>query len=108
MNKEEFLQYHKECCEYLIDLTQKKNNDYSGNNDNPFLNYESIEKLDITTTERGFMVRMLDKYNRINSFIKQGVFLVIEEKIEDTLLDLANYAIMMAAYIKHKKQINNK
>lgn len=104
MDKLEFLTYHKNCCEYLVDLTQKKNKDYSGNNDNPFLNYESTEKLDVTSTEQGFLVRMLDKYNRVNSFIKQGVFEVEDEKIEDTLLDLANYSIMLSAYIKHKKE----
>jgi hypothetical protein len=103
MNKDEFLDYHKNCCDYLVDLTRKKNKDYSGNNDNPFFNYESTERLNVTSTEKGFLVRMLDKYNRINSFIEQGVFEVEDEKIEDTLLDLANYSIMMSAYIKHKK-----
>ena len=106
MNQKEFLEYHKKSCEYLIDLTQKKNKDYSGNNDNPFFNYESTEKLNVTSTEKGFLVRMLDKYNRINSFVEQGVLEVKDEKIEDTLLDLANYSIMMSAYIKHKKDKN--
>lgn len=108
MNKKEFLEYHKKSCEHLINLTQKKNKDYSGNNENPFFNYEAIEKLNVSTVEQGFLVRMLDKYNRINSFVIQGILEVEDEKVEDTLFDLANYSIMMAAYIKYKKELNKK
>ena len=108
MNKKEFLEFHKSTCEKLIDLTRTKNADYSNDNDNPFHNFESVEKLDVTTTEIGFMTRIMDKYNRINSFIKQGFYYVEDEKIEDTCLDAANYFIMLAAWFKHKKEINNK
>lgn len=104
MDKEDFLKYHEECCKSLVDLTQKKNKDYSGDDfNNPFSNYEAVEKLNVVTAEEGFLVRIMDKYNRVRSFVKQGVLEVQDEKVEDTLLDLANYSIMMSAYIKHKK-----
>lgn len=106
MKKDEFLDYHKDCCDRLVEITKKKNSDYSGNNENPFFNYEAIEKLDVASVEQGFLTRILDKYNRVNSFVKQGFLTVEDEKVEDTLLDMANYAIMMSAYFKHKKQLN--
>lgn len=105
MNREEFLEYHKNVCDKLHLLTIKKNGDYSGGNINPFFNYESVERNEVTSTEIGFMTRIMDKYNRINSFIKQGFFNVEDEKIEDTCLDAANYFIMLSAYFKHKKNI---
>lgn len=50
----------------------------------------------------------MDKISRINSFTQQGVCNVKDESIEDTLIDLANYSILMAGYIKSKKQENGR
>lgn len=102
MNIEDFLQAHSDICDNLKEIVKKKNADYSGDDD-AFNNLRSVETLNITSTENGFLTRMSDKFNRIISFVKKGVLLVEDEKIEDTLLDLANYAILMNIYIKNKK-----
>ena len=62
-----------------------------------------VEKIGIASTEQGFLTRMMDKISRVNSFVKQGTLNVADEKIEDTLMDLANYAILMAGYLRSKK-----
>jgi hypothetical protein len=46
---------------------------------------------------------MVDKLARINSFSQKGELQVKDESVEDTLLDLANYAILLAGYIRSKK-----
>lgn len=102
MNKEELIEFHLDFCNRMHEIMVNKNSDYSG--EKPFFNFQSTEILGVTTTEQGFLTRMLDKYNRINNLVKTGVNKVKDEKIEDTLMDLANYSILMAAYIKHKKQ----
>ena len=51
---------------------------------------------------------MMDKISRVNSFVLQGVTKVENEKIEDTLLDLANYALLLSGYIKSKRDETNK
>lgn len=39
-------------------------------------------------------IRLADKLNRLSSFAKKQEMLVDDERVEDTLMDLANYAIM--------------
>lgn len=105
MNRADYLQFHKDCCAKMIEVTQAKNHDYSGfSDDDPFVNFKVVERCGISSTEQGFLTRMMDKISRVNSFVKQGVCNVKDEKIEDTLLDLANYSILMAGYIKSKKE----
>lgn len=105
MNREEYLKFHRECCDKMISITEKKNHDYAGFGAGAFDNFTLVEKADAASTEQGFITRILDKISRINSFVKQGVCLVEDESIEDTLLDLANYSILMAGYIKSKKNM---
>lgn len=103
MNKKEYLEYHEDMCKRMIELTQRKNNDYTGGSDDPFYNFTKVEYLGIADTERGFLTRMFDKLARITTFVNKGVLLVDEESVEDTLMDLANYSILLAGYIKSKR-----
>lgn len=105
--KEEYLKFHKDCCDKMQLITKAKNHDYAGFTEDPFANFKTVEDVGIASVEQGFLTRMMDKISRINSFAKQGVCKVDDEKIEDTLIDLANYSILMAGYIKSKKNQNN-
>jgi hypothetical protein len=87
----------------MVEITISKNHDYTGDSDDPFANFRLVEAVGVTTPEVGFLTRMLDKFARINSFVRKGILKVKDEKIEDTLLDLANYCILFAAFIKSKK-----
>ena len=104
MTRKEYLEYHQSICDKMIEVTKAKNHDYSGFSDDPFANFKVVEGAGITSTEVGFLTRMMDKISRINSFVDQGVCNVKDETIEDTLVDLANYSILMAGYIKSKKE----
>ncbi len=108
MKIDKFLDAHAEVCDYLKDLTKRKNSDYNNNTKDAFSNFSSVELRNITTTERGFLTRMNDKFNRIISLVNSDIALVEDEKIEDTLLDLANYAILMNIYMKNKKNEESK
>lgn len=103
MTKEEYMAYHEECCKRMIVITKQKNADYTGITPDPFLNFSRVESFGICSVEQGFLVRMSDKLSRINSFAQKGIFEVKDESIEDTLLDLANYSLLMAGYIKSEK-----
>lgn len=105
MTKQEYLKFHQECCEKLVTITKAKNSDYTGISDDPFSNFTKVENLGICTTEQGFLTRMTDKLARIISFQQRGFFEVKDESIEDTLLDLANYSILLAGYISSKKKL---
>ena len=72
---EEFLEIQKEAAE----LFQRKNKDYG----NAFATYGPI----------GVIVRIGDKINRLMHVTKNGVNMVDNETIEDTLLDLHVHAL---------------
>lgn len=102
MTKKEYLKFHEDTCKRLVEITRAKNSDYTGISDDPFANFRRCEQLDICSTEQGFMTRMTDKLARINSYCQKGQLQVKDESVLDTLLDLANYSILMAGFIKSK------
>jgi hypothetical protein len=103
MNTTELLKYHEELCSKARAIMEKKNHDYSGaSGETPFLNFEVVERVGIIKTEEGFLVRVLDKIMRINTFLKAGKLKVTNESAEDACLDIINYFILLAAYIKDK------
>lgn len=102
--REEYFVFHDDCCTRMKAITKAKNADYTAGADNPFSNFEGVAIEDIATTEQGFLTRMYDKFKRVSSFWKLGVLQVKEESVEDTLLDLANYCILMAGYIRSKRR----
>lgn len=105
MNREEYFKFHEAMTEKMNAITRAKNADYTGAaGDDPFANFNRVASLGVCSTEQGFMVRMLDKYMRINSFVQKGFLNVKDESVEDTLLDLANYAILFAGYLKSKQE----
>jgi hypothetical protein len=103
MNQNEYLKFHKEMCDKMVDITRAKNADYANSKD-PFANFRSCEKLQICSTEQGFLTRMLDKMARINTFCQNGALQVKEESVFDSLIDLANYSILMCGYIRSKNE----
>ena len=63
-----------------LELFKRKNADYGDS----FANYGPV----------GVIVRMGDKIQRLSSVSKNGVVLVNNESLRDTLIDLHNYAAM--------------
>lgn len=77
---------HRQICEQLNKIYEQKNSDYG----NSF--GETFNKLGIISA----VTRISDKYNRLCSLATKSEEerMVKDESIKDTLLDLANYAIM--------------
>lgn len=107
MNKSQYTKFHSEFCEKMKQVTASKNSDYCGESDNPFANLQMVETMGACSTEIGIITRLSDKFARLLSFLKKGTLSVSDEKIEDTLLDAANYMVLMAAVIKSKKDLTN-
>lgn len=108
MNRTEYMEFHKQCCEKMIAITKAKNADYCGVGDDPFKNFRQVENLGICSVEQGFLTRISDKFSRITSFVQKGFFEVKDESVEDTLLDAANYFLLMAGYLKEKRERESK
>ena len=102
MKKSEYFEFSQSFFNECIEISKKKNADYTGGDDNPFSNFQSVEVLGIKT-EQGFLTRMMDKMKRISSFVEKGELQVKDESVTDTLRDLANYSCLLAGYIKSQK-----
>ena len=74
---------HSELCAELNDIYNRKNADYGDSFGDTF------HKLGIISA----VTRITDKVNRLQSLCVRAAR-VPEESVKDTLLDLANYAIM--------------
>ena len=101
MTKKEYFEFAQSFFNDCIEISKKKNADYTGKDDNPFSNFQSVEILGIST-EHGFLTRMMDKFKRIASFVENGELKVKDESVTDTLKDLANYSCLLAGFIKSK------
>lgn len=103
MTREEYLKEFKGLTEQMYRITEAKNKDYTGDDAHPFKNFEMVETMGFATTEQGFMTRITDKVMRVAGFVKNGTLAVEDEKVEDTLLDMANYALLMICFLRSKR-----
>lgn len=82
---DEKLNIHKSICEELCAIYEKKNKDYGDSFSKSFNEYGMTMPC----------IRLEDKLNRLKSLtVQNNTQQVKDESVEDTLLDLANYAIM--------------
>ena len=81
---------------------EAKDNDYSATG-LPMGNLRKCEEAGIDAW-RGCLVRIGDKMSRLENFLKEKEYLVISEKAEDTVVDLANYAILMSCLLEEVKK----
>ena len=88
------VEQHAEICKKLNDIYRCKNSDYGDSFG------ETYRKLGIISA----VTRLTDKYNRLVSLTTKNKSeqLVNDESIEDTLLDMANYAIMTVMELNNK------
>lgn len=77
------VRHHADICEELNEIYARKNHDYGDSFGKGYAEYGIVMAV----------IRLEDKLNRLKSLIKAEA-LVEDESIEDTLMDLANYAIM--------------
>ena len=79
------VEMHKEICDELNNLYERKNKDYGDSFGKSFNEYGMTMSC----------IRLEDKLNRLKVLTKPGAIQQVQdESIRDTLLDLANYSIM--------------
>jgi len=103
MTRDELMHFHDAMNLAGLAIMEAKNHDYAGESgDTPFANFEIVEKMGLCSTEHGMVVRMADKFMRIVSFVKSGSLSVKDESVRDTIIDLRNYLVLLAAYMEDK------
>lgn len=88
---------YKDCFDEILEemkeVHRKKNADY-GNNF-----HKRYERWGFLTA----LLRLSDKMERLENIYEKGEIEVKDESVEDTLLDLANYAVMTIVELKNNK-----
>ena len=79
----------------MADLYEEKNRNYGNSFD------KSLDEDGLLVSK----IRLGDKYNRFVSLLKQQSNGTSDESIKDTLIDLANYAIMSIIWMENQKSI---
>lgn len=75
---------HKDFCDTLNIIYRQKNHDYGDS----FAKVRSV-------VPNSILVRLMDKFERLKTLLGKGEQAqVIDESIDDTLMDMANYCIM--------------
>jgi len=86
------IEKHKELLDYLHNMYIAKNHDYGDSV------HDTYKKYGITS----FLVRLEDKLNRARTISSKSQ-MVEDEKLKDTLLDMANYAILAVLELEEEK-----
>lgn len=94
MSLEERVKRHKEIVEELNRVYEQKNTDYGDS----FA--ESVREFGIVAA----LTRISDKYNRFKRLALGNRNLVGDESIRDTLLDMANYCIMLSMILEEEQE----
>jgi hypothetical protein len=85
----------------MADLHSRKNHDYAGTSD-PLKNLRACTRIDLEPF-MGVLVRLQDKWSRLEEFVKSGKLMVKNESVIDTLMDNAVYSIL--AIILYEEQL---
>ncbi len=84
----------------MADLHSRKNHDYAGTKD-PLKNLRASERIGLPPFQ-GVMVRLQDKWSRLEEFVNSGQLMVKNESVIDTLMDNAVYSLL--AIILYQEQ----
>lgn len=86
--------------EEMKEIHNNKNHDYAG--DDYLSNLTASNRMGVPAWKAG-LIRIQDKVSRLENFAKKDSLKVKDESVEDTLKDLANYAILALILYRNKK-----
>jgi len=73
-------------------LHDAKNHDYA-TAENPYKNLEGVERIGIEAW-RGIVIRLMDKFERVEQYCTNGELAIKSEGMEDTFKDIAVYSTL--------------
>ncbi len=99
--RDKYFRFFNTILREMFETTKTKNNDYGGADD-PFKNFREFGEL-------GILVRMSDKFARIKTALAEKRELQVkDEVIEDTIIDLAVYAVILVSWRRMKAEYERK
>lgn len=105
MKIEEVIKILDDTTNGLKDTLRRKSSDYTGgeNSNDPFANFKATQVLDVDPVI-GVMVRIMDKIQRVRSFVNDGELKVSNESVYDAFDDIIGYTVLAKAMVKEKRE----
>lgn len=102
MQQERFFELYDEVVSKCKKTVRKKNNDYTGGDDDALANFKLCEFQNLCDAEVALLIRISDKMQRLSTFVKDGELKVENESALDSIEDTINYLIFLYALIKEE------
>lgn len=88
------VEQYKKVTDEMVELYAEKNKNYGDSF------YKSMDEDGLLVSK----IRLGDKFNRLKNLITRESFGTKDESLEDTLLDLASYAIMTVLWLRDYRE----
>ena len=83
-------------------LHDAKNHDYA-TEENPYKNLEKVSAIGIEPW-RGIVIRLMDKFSRLEEYCVKGELAIKSEGVEDTFADIAVYSILARILFRKEQE----
>ena len=103
MNHAKYLELAEKEMKDLLDTLRRKNSDYCAGEDDAFANFKVSEKLGLADAEIGLLIRMVDKIQRVRSFLSKGKLEVQTESVQDAIRDIMGYSLLLLGMLEERK-----
>jgi hypothetical protein len=103
MSKEELFQLHNDTTTACLEVMKKKNHDYTSGG-SVFANFKDSSILGVAPV-LGILLRCIDKFKRIQTFVTKGGLAVEGEGVLDAVDDVINYMILVKGIIIEEQRI---
>ncbi len=105
-DKEWWDKFRHEEVQYILELTGRKNSDYTGGDgcNNPFANFDASVEFNVDPLT-GICVRMQDKFQRAKAFCAAGSLEVNTDgdKAKDIFRDLIGYSLIAIGMLERSE-----
>ncbi len=95
---------YKALLDEALELHVRKNQGYAADNPDAFANFRLAEGMGLTPVQ-GVLVRMGDKFARVQSLAKNPENDRVGESMRDTLMDLSAYALIAICLMEEQKDM---
>lgn len=103
MTKDKYFQLAESELNGILELIKRKGNDYSGGSEDVLENFKLAEKLGLAKAEVGLLLRMMDKVQRVRSFLSKGTLDVQNESAQDAVRDIIGYSLALLGLMEENK-----
>jgi|TARA_R110000824_G_scaffold324106_1_gene511080 hypothetical protein len=105
MNIDKLKKIHQDTTTTCLDIMVKKNSDYTGGKgaSDVFANFNASVFIDVHPVS-GLLMRLMDKVQRVRSFVNDSELQVANESVEDAFDDIVNYAILGKAMLIEERE----